>query len=144
MGFFQDSTVDQYAWGAKLSGEIIRKFINYDAYISILENKSTNLTETNFPSQAKAFGTNDVSKVRGAGKISYVNAGRLVITPINSDDQSLSFEPYVMHYYDPLQKIERQDDAKSILTTIGLAGEASINRFEFGFDMASNFGNRVS
>ncbi len=142
MGFFQDSTVDQYAWGAKLSGEIIRKFMNYDAYISILENKSTNLTETNFPSQAKAFGTNDVSKVRGAGKISFVNAGRLVVTPLNEDNSFLSLEPYVMHYYDPLQKVEYQDDAKSTLTTAGLAVEFSSNRFELGFDMANNFGHQ--
>ena len=142
MGFFQDNTVDQYAWGVKLSGGLIEKLISYDVYLSILDNKTTNLTETNAPTQVKAFGTSNTKKVRGAGKINFVSAAHMFITPLNSDTTKLSFEPYVMHNYDPEQKIEYFCDAKSILTTPGLAVEFSTGRFEFGFDSAFNVGHQ--
>ena len=142
MGFFQDSTVDQYAWGAKLSGDLIQSFMNYDLYLSILSNKSTSITETNFPSQARTFGGDNSSIVRGAGKISYVFAAHSFITPLNSDETKLSMEPYLMHHYDPEQRLEAIGDTKANLTTAGFAVEFTASRFEFGFDCASNFGHQ--
>ncbi len=140
LGFFQDNTVDQYAWGAKVSGGLIKDYLNYDLYLAILSDKSTSLRETNFPTQIKAYGTGD-GIVRGAGVIGYTLGGRMVFTPLKGVT-TLKFEPYALHHHDPEQKIEFFCDAKANLTTAGFAAELVASRFEFGFDCAFNFGSQ--
>ena len=142
LGFFQDSSVDQYAWGAKLSGGLIEKFMSYDLYLSVLANKSTSLSETLLPTQVKTFGTSDRSPWRGAGQIGFVSAARLMVTPMAEEGRKLSFEPYIMHHHDPEQKVEYFCDAKSNLNTGGFACEFVAGGFELGFDCASNFGSQ--
>ncbi len=142
LGFFQDNSVDQYAWGAKLSGGLIKDFMSYDLYLSVLDNKSTSLRETTLPTQIKAYGTSDTAPWRGAGQISFVTAARFMITPMIAEATKLSFEPYVMHHHDPEQKVEFFCDAKSNLNTAGFACEFMAAGFELGFDCASNFGSQ--
>ncbi len=142
LGFFQDNTVDQYAWGVKLSGGLVEDFMSYDLYLSVLDNKSTSLKETTAPTQEKAYGTSNTAIWRGSGKISFVTAARLMITPLVDEAKKLSFEPYVMHHHDSEQKVEFFCDAKSNLNTGGFACELSAGDFEFGFDCARNFGSQ--
>jgi hypothetical protein len=142
LGFFQDNSVDQYAWGAKLSGGLIKDFMTYDLYLSVLSNKSTSLSETTLPTQAKAFGTSNTAVWRGAGQIGFVTAARLMITPMVEERKKLSFEPYIMHHHDPEQKVEFFCDSKSNLNTGGFACELVAGDFEIGFDCASNFGSQ--
>ncbi len=140
LGFFQDNTVDQFAWGAKVSGGLIKDHLKYDIYLSILSDQSTSLRETNFPTQLKAFGTSD-GIVRGAGQIGYILGGRFIFTPITGKT-NLKFEPYALHHHDPEQKLEFFCDAKANLTTAGFAVECNASRFELGFDTAVNFGSQ--
>jgi hypothetical protein len=142
LGFFQDNSVDQYAWGAKLSGGLIKDFMSYDLYLSVLDNKSTSLRETTLPTQVKAYGTGNTAPWRGAGKISFVTAARLMVTPLVEEARKLSFEPYVMHHHDSEQKVEFFCDSKSNLNTAGFACEFMAGGFELGFDCASNFGSQ--
>lgn len=138
--FYLDFTVDQYAWGAKLSGDIIQNQLKYDVYLSIDTDKSTSLAETNAPTQLQSFGTSD-GIVRGAGVIGYILAGRFIFTPLKGTT-NLSFEPYAMHYCAAEQNIEFLYDAKGSLITAGFAVEFTSSRFEWGFDCASNFGSQ--
>ncbi len=142
LGFFQDNSVDQYAWGVKVSGGLIKDFMSYDFYLSVLSNKSTSLSETILPTQLKAFGTGNTSPWRGSGQINFVTAARFMITPMIEERKKLSFEPYVMHHHDPEQKVEFFSDAKSNLNTGGFACELIAGDLEFGFDCASNFGSQ--
>jgi len=142
LGFFQDNSVDQYAWGAKLSGGLVKDFMSYDIYLSVLDNKSTSLRETTLPTQLKAYGTSNTAPWRGAGQISFVTAARLMITPMIDEERKLSFEPYIMHHHDPEQKVEFFCDSKSNLNTGGFACEFAAGGFELGFDCASNFGSQ--
>lgn len=139
--FYLDFTVDQYAWGAKLSGNLIDNDLKYDLYLSIDTNKSTSLSETNAPTQLQAFQHLDAWPARGAGVMRYILAGRFIFTPLKGKT-NLSFEPYALHYSAPEVDIEFLDDAKGNLTTAGLAVEFISPRFEWGFDCASNFGNQ--
>ena len=142
LGFFQDNSVDQYAWGIKLSGGLIKNFMAYDAYLSVLSNKSTSLKETLLPTQLKEFGVSRRVPWRGSGKIGFVTAARFVVTPLAEEDRKLSFEPYVMYHHDPEQKVEFFCDANSNLGTGGFACELATESFEIGFDCASNFGHQ--
>lgn len=46
LGFWADSAIDQYAFGAKFSGDIFSKILSYDLYTAILQNNSSGLSDT--------------------------------------------------------------------------------------------------
>jgi len=142
VGFYSDSTVDQFAFGLKLSGEIIRDKVNYDLYGAILNNKTGSLRDTTEKIFAQQYGRRN-NPARGFGIINTVIAGKLFITAFNNPkDGALTLEPYFLVNNDKEQKIEFRGDATSKLATLGTACEFESKRFEFGFDAAINFGRQ--
>jgi hypothetical protein len=143
LGFWSDSVVDQYAFGAKFSGEIFPKIVSYDLYTAILQNNSTGLADTEKAVLAQEIGVVGNTPQRGFGKINYIVAGRFNWNVFdNSWLGRLTVEPYGVYNNDPEQKIEFPADAVSKLGTVGLASEFYGNRFECGFDYAVNFGQQ--
>lgn len=141
LGFYSDGTVDQYAYGAKLSGDLFENYdVSYDIYGAILQNNSTSIDETLAQTQSQAL--NATSKARGAGAVNWLMAGRLNIVPFETTTSKLRLEPYVLHNSAPEQTIEFFADAKSKLTTTGFAFDFNKGRFELGFDGAMNFGEQ--
>lgn len=142
LGFWADSAIDQYAFGAKFSGELFPKVLSYDIYTAILQNNSGSLADTEKQVLAQEYTGIDKPQ-RGFGKINYIVAGRLNWSVFNNDWLGkLTLEPYGLYNNDPEQKVEFTADASSKLGTIGLAGEFFGNRFECGFDYAVNFGQQ--
>lgn len=142
LGFWSDGFVDQYAFGAKFSGEIFPKIVSYDLYTAILQNNSTGLADTEKTILAQEF-DGLIHPKRGFGKINYVVAGRFNWNVFdNSWLGRLTVEPYGLYNNDPEQKVEFPADASSKLGTAGLAGEFYGKRFECGFDYAVNFGQQ--
>jgi len=142
LGFWSDGAIDQYAFGAKFSGELFPKILSYDLYTAILQNNSGSLVDTEKTVLAQEFGGNGTPQ-RGFGKINYLVAGRLNWNVFdNSWLGRLTVEPYGLYNNDPEQKIEFPADATSKLGTVGLASEFYGNRFECGFDYAVNFGQQ--
>lgn len=142
LGFYSDSLVDQYAFGLKLSGEIVKNKLSYDIYGALLNNKSSSTGETNAKVLGQEYGKLNCPE-RGFGVVNIVVAGRLNITAIDNKEQGkLTFEPYAMVNTDKEQMVEFLGDTTSKLGTIGLACEYNGNRFEFGFDGAVNIGNQ--
>jgi len=142
LGFWADSAIDQYAFGAKFSGEIFPKVLSYDLYTAILQNNSSSLADTEKRILVQEFGGIG-NPERGFGKVNYIVAGRFNWTAFdNAWLGRLTVEPYGLYNNDPEQKIEFPADATSKLGTVGLASEFYGNRFEFGFDYALNFGQQ--
>ena len=142
LGFWADSAIDQYAFGAKFSGDLFPKKLSYDLYTAILQNNSTGLADTEKTIYAQAY-EGATNPARGFGKVNYIMAGRLNWTAFDNDWLGqLTVEPYGLYNNDPEQKIEFPADATSKLGTTGLAAEFYGNRFEFGFDYAMNFGQQ--
>lgn len=142
LGFYADSAIDQYAFGAKFSGEIFKKVLSYDLYTAILQNNSTGISDTEKKILGQEYGRFDTPS-RGFGKISYIIAGRLNWNIFdNTWLGRMNLEPYGLYNSDPEQKIEFPADATSKLGTAGVAGEFYGNRFECGFDYAVNFGQQ--
>jgi hypothetical protein len=142
LGFWADSAVDQYAFGAKFSGDIFPNILSYDLYTAILQNNSTGLADTEKVVYAQDFG-GLTNPERGFGKINYIVAGRFNLTIFDNDWLGkMTAEPYGLYNNDPEQKIEFPGDASSKLGTVGLASEFYGKRFEFGFDYAVNFGQQ--
>ncbi len=142
LGYFSENAIDQYAFGGKLSGEIIKDYLLYDLYAAILDNKSNSFEYTNAKIRGQHYGhLNDPA--RGFGIINYVTAARLRWLPTFENPTSkMEIQPYIMYNHSPEQKIEFVADAKSDLCTIGIAGEFEFGNFDCGFDTAMNFGNQ--
>jgi len=143
LGFYNDSSVEQFAFGGKIGGELLRdNVLNYDFYVAILQNKSGSLSDTAANIRGQQFGRRE-SPQRGFGVINYIAATRLMWTPFNTDTfGKLTFEPYALYNSDPEQKIEFTADASSKLGTLGLACEFESDKASFGFDYALNVGRQ--
>jgi len=142
LGFYADSAIDQYAFGAKFSGELFPKVLSYDLYTAILQNNSTGIADTEKKILGQEIGRLNTPS-RGFGKINYIMAGRFNWNIFdNAWLGRMNLEPYGLYNNDPEQKIEFPADATSKLGTAGLAGEFYGKRFECGFDYAVNFGQQ--
>lgn len=148
LGFYSDDTVDQYAFGGKLSGDLIADRLTYDIYAAVIENKSDSFSRTAQKIHLQHLSdcyTRDGRRYpfRGFGNINYVLAGRLNWIVFDTIDHGrLTFEPYIMYNHDPEQRVEFAFDADSKLGTAGFAAEWEESRFEGGFDTAFNFGRQ--
>ena len=141
LGYFSESAIDQYAFGAKLSGDLVKDRLTYDLYAAILNNKSATFDNVNASIRSQQYGHRN-DPARGFGVINYVVASRLRWRPIVAQFTKVEFEPYILYNSNPEQKIEFIGDSESKLATIGLSGDFVANRFDFGFDTALNFGRQ--
>jgi len=142
LGFYNDGAIDQYAPGARFSGEIVSRILAYDLYVAILQNNSSNLGDTGKKIFGQEYGRLD-NPTRGFGSVNFLFAGRFNWTVFDNERLGrMILEPYAVYNSDPEQKIEFKGDATSKLGTIGLAHEYYGKRFECGFDYAVNFGQQ--
>lgn len=142
LGFYTDFNVDQFAWAAKLSGDLVKDALSYDLYIALLQNNMGSISKNIEPIYQNRIGCHEHPE-RGFGSAGFIAAGRLNWNIFeNKCWGALHVEPYAMYNHDPEQRVEFNADAKSKLLTIGFAGEYEGNRFAFGFDTAMNLGHQ--
>lgn len=142
LGYYTEFNVDQYAFGGKLSGNLVEGALSYDLYSGILQNKSSNIGDTSARIFEKEIGHEGFG-ARGFGHVNFVVAGRLDWTVFDTQQLGvLHVEPYGLFNHDPEQKVEFLGDASSKLGTLGLASDYKGNIFEFGFDYAFNLGQQ--
>lgn len=143
LGFYSEASVDQYAFGGKLTGTLIKDFLEYDIYGAILDNKANNFGVCHAKIRGQEFGRRN-NPERGFGVINFLVAGRLRVQPIRCPgNTSINFEPYIVYNRNPEQKIEFLGDSESHLITIGVASENEYYNFEWGFDTAFNLGHQI-
>lgn len=140
LGFFSDNSIDQYAPGFKITGEL-PNHVTYDLYGEIVDNRGDSFFNTTLKVRGQEFGRKNRQE-RGAGKVTYIVAGRLKWIPKSERNLLVSFEPYVLYNNVPEQSVEFVADSSAELGTIGLAGEFVIGDFEWGFDSALNVGHQ--
>jgi hypothetical protein len=143
LGFISEYAVDQFAFGGKLSGELVKDVLYYDLYGAILDNKAASFSQTNARLRGQQyFHRND--QARGFGIINYLIAGRFKIhTSWRNKPSATRIEPYILYNHNPEQRIMFKGDARSDLVTVGIAAENDWGRFEWGFDTAFNFGKQT-
>ena len=142
LGFYTNTTIDQYAFGLLFSGDLVQKYLKYDLYTAILQNRCSSLGDT----CAKIFGQ-EIDRIarpeRGFGKINFIVAGRLPWAVFDTDRLGkLTVTPYAVYNADPEQRIDFRGDSNSKLGTVGYAAEYVGNRFELGIDSAFNMGRQ--
>ncbi len=141
LGFYSDNTINQYAYGFKISGDVVPSKLQYDIYGAILENRNDSFTNSSLRILGQQFGRRTTPE-RGPGKINFLVAGRLKWVPKKTDCALAAFEPYVLLDHIPEQIVEVPADSSAKLATIGLAGEFVLGNFEWGFDSAFNLGRQ--
>lgn len=142
LGYYNEVAIDQYAFGGKLSGDIIKDKVTYDIYGAILDTKCSTFDYTNHNIRGQQYG-HRLDQARGFGVMNYVAAGRLRWTPSYGPDIAVRLEPYALFNHTPEQRIELPADARSNLITVGMAGEFEQGNLEWGFDTAFNFGRQL-
>jgi len=141
LGYYAEVAVDQYAFGAKLTGVISQECLMYDLYAAFIDNKSVKFSSNNERIRGQQFGHRNY-QARGFGVIDYIVAGRLRMTAFARPGVNITFEPYAVYNHNPEMRIEFFGDAVSDLITVGLASESEIGCFEWGFDTAFNLGRQ--
>lgn len=143
IGFFGENAVDQYAFGGKISGDLIKNYLTYDIYGSILDSKCNSFDHTNARIKGQCFGHRN-DQARGFGIINYIIAGRLKLNFAARPNAKIRVEPYALYNRNPEHKIEFRADGRSSLVTLGIACEAEVANIEFGFDTAFNRGQQTA
>lgn len=130
---------EKSAPGINLNGEIIKDYIEYDLYWSRYQERNKDLRSTielvrraNLPAMKLPW--------RGLGKDTDLLAARLIVKPLIEKDNSLELEPYIMYTTAPDQSIAIQNDCDTTLGSVGCAIEQTYKNFEWGGEVAANFG----
>ena len=143
LGFYSDSLIDQFAFGAKFSGPLCGTSASYDFYASVWDNKSGSVRDIGEKVRAQEYGRLE-RPARGFGRVTFLIAGRLQWTVFDSPAWGrLEFEPYALYNRQPEQRVEFVADAQSKLGTIGAALEYKTDCFEWGIEGAVNVGRQL-
>lgn len=142
LGFYNDSSIDQFAPGGLLHGDILPKTLSYDLYAAILQNRMTGLGETALAIYGQEYGRR-LTPQRGSGSVNFLIASRLNWKVFDHERWgSLRIEPYGLYNKDSEQRVQFRADASSQLGTLGLNVEYEQDMFELGFDYAFNLGQQ--
>lgn len=140
LGFFTNDLVDQYAYGALLTNEILHDVLYHDFYVALLQSRCS-LGEVNAKTRGQQYGHLNHPE-RGFGRINFVATHNFTWYAFKNEVSQLYFSPYFIYNNDPEQEVEFYGDAHAKLGTIGCSGEYIGKQWEFGFDGAMNFGRQ--
>lgn len=140
LGFYSNDSIDQYAFGFLMHGDIKQKVATYDGYVAILENKSDSIKEVTAPIYKNEIGRRK-DPYRGFGHVNFLLAARLQLYPLcNIPWGNLLVEPYVMYNHNPEQKVEFPGDASVKLATPGIMFDYVGERINWNIEAAFNLG----
>jgi hypothetical protein len=134
---------DKSAPGILAHGELMADKLSYDLYFARFEERnkgfgdSISMVKRHWVDQAKA-GT----VWRGVAKNDDLFAARVQWKPFNDHEKvgTLEIEPYIFYNVASDQKVEVAPDAKTEWGSYGLMFEHEINGFEYGAEVAFNYG----
>lgn len=127
--------------GILLNGEIVEDTLWYDLYYAKYEDKSASFGDVFNSNKEKVLGRR-LTPWSGSAKDSDVFAARLKIKALDDKEiGTLHLEPYVMYNEASDQKVEMMADSKSMLGAVGLGLEYTNKNFEFGAEVAANYGH---
>lgn len=130
---------EKSAPGINLSGELVKNTVSYDLYWARFEERNKDLRSTT-EILRKTYTPQPQYLWRGLGKDNDVLAARLKIKPFKTSYSEMEVEPYVMYNTAPDQKLDIRADSDTKLGAVGLAVEHSYKNFEWGGEVAGNFG----
>lgn len=131
---------DFCAPGILLSGVIPTKNMSYSAYISFIENKSSNVKDTFNTLKTNHIGK-ELTPWSGTGNNNTVYALSFNFKPLNSNENTLEVSPYIVFNRALDQKIEFDGDSESNLGTYGANVDYQTESWGVNAEAAANFGS---
>lgn len=129
--------------GINLRGELCPGRLYYDLYYAKLEENSAGFSD-NFSHIKASHVGRSLTPWRGVAQDNDLIAARLKWTAINTDRSGvLDIEPYILYNEQSDRQLEIAADAKLKLATGGLALEYKNKNFEFGGEVAVNYGEQL-
>lgn len=136
---------DKSTPGIQIHGDIVKNCLSYDMYFSRFEERSKSIGDTTSIIKRHIVPLAKAGKIwRGLGKEDDVFAARLQWKALkDSSAGTMTVEPYVFYNSALDQKVEIAPDAKSQWGSVGLMAEHKVKGFEYGFDVAMNYGTQT-
>ncbi|KKQ32973.1 MAG: hypothetical protein US49_C0003G0001 [candidate division TM6 bacterium GW2011_GWF2_37_49] len=140
LGLYNYAGDDKSAPGINLNGEIVKDTLWYDLYYARFEEHEKSFSDVIEPVRGYYIGRR-TTPWRGIGKEDDLIAARLLWKPVdNAKYGKLQLEPYAMCDFASDQWVEINPDAKTTLGAAGLGLEHVWKDFEWGGEVAFNFG----
>jgi len=137
---------DKCAPGILLDGTIIKDYLSYDLYFGRFEERSQSFTDTMQIVKRQIVGR-AATPWRGIDKDNDVVAARLKWKPLHTDHTGeLDLQPFVFYNAASDQAIDQKlaPDSKINWGSYGLNLEYEISDFEFGGEVAFNYGKQYA
>ncbi len=136
---------DKSTPGIQIHGDIVKDCLSYDLYFSRFEERSKGFGDTTSIIKRHIVPLAKAGKIwRGLGKEDDVFAARVQWKALkDSDAGTMTVEPYLFYNSALDQKVEIAPDAKSQWGSVGLMTEHKVKGFEYGFDVAMNYGTQT-
>jgi len=133
---------DKGAPGVLLTGTLIKDILTYDLYYSCFENRSKSLSDTLNIDKRHILARRN-TPWRGVDKNDDLVGGRLKWKALNDTKVgTLELEPYVFYNAASDQLVEIAPDSKANWGSYGCAVEHTYKNFEWGGDIAANYGGQ--
>lgn len=140
LGLYSYTGEDKSAPGVDLFGELVKDTLWYSLYYSKFEETGKNLSDTTKPIKYNYMGRKR-SPWRGVAKNNELVAADLKWIALNNDKfGKLEIEPYVMCDFASDQWVEVYPDTNTKLGAYGVGLEHAYQDFEWGGEVAFNFG----
>jgi len=133
---------DKSAPGILLHGEFFKDKLWYDIYYSKFEERGKSLRDTLNQVKEQHVGRK-ANPYRGVAKDDELIGAHLKWRAFDNDCGKLELDPYVFYNEASDQKVEIPADTKTEFGAFGLAVEYKYNSFEYGADVAFNFGTEL-
>jgi len=141
LGVYSYSGEDKSAPGINLFGEVVKDTLWYSLYYSRFEETGKSLSDILKPIKYNYQGRK-TSPWRGVAKDNELVAAQLKWIALNNDKfGKLEIEPYVMCDFASDQWVEVYPDTNTTLGAYGLGFEHTLLDFEWGSEVAFNFGS---
>jgi hypothetical protein len=135
---------DKGAPGINLTGTLIKDMLTYDLYYAKFEERNKSLSDTINEDKRHWVGRSG-TPWRGVNKDDELIAARLKITPLPVSNRygKLEVEPYIFYNEASDQVVEIAPDSRTQLGSLGVAVEYAYKNFEYGGEVAINYGKET-
>ncbi len=141
LGVYNYDKEDKWVPGININGQLIKDKLSYDLYYGKLEERSKSLSDNIDIIRTQWLDKAGI-KWRGTHKDNDLYAARLKWKAFKNDDYgTLDLEPYIYYNNAKDQWYEFEPDTNMQFGAYGLSAEYAISNFEFGAEVAANYGD---
>lgn len=143
IGLYNYDKEDKYVPGINITGQIVKDILSYDLYYGKMEERSKALSNNIAPTRRYLLAFNGKIPWRGVHKDNDIYAARLKWNTFKNESYgTLNVEPYIVYNRALDSRLEEYADNNLKFGSYGVGAEYCWKNFEFGTEVATNFGQQ--